>query len=515
MKIINRNKSVVSKKISSPSKQKLKKSYQGISKRKNAVEAMRTSEEKFRSFFENSMDAMLVTNPNRKILSANPAACKMFGYSEKELIKLRRSEVVDNADLKLPVLLAERSLNGKAYGELVLIKKDGTHFTADISSSVFKDSEGIECTSMIIRDITGRKRADEELRNSEKKFRNLFENSLVGITTASPDGRLIETNITYAQMYGYNNPEEMMSEVNNVGQLYVNQEDRKEVLRILTEKGFMGPREIEVIKRDGTRFFSLVSSREFIDESSNLIYYQATHLDITEQKKVHEEIIGSKKQLEELYKHLNDVRENERAEISREIHDELGQTLTALKIDLNWTMEKIPADVLIHKKIKSMIDMVSGTIKKVQKISSDLRPGMLDDLGLNASLEWYSKECEKRSNFTCMLELDEIPNLNSKIKLILFRIFQEGMTNIIRHANAKKVDVKLNFSSSGIILKISDDGIGISKKKTNMKDSLGLIGIKERLRQFNGTLEIISSINNGTSLVINIPIVEKVESCTC
>jgi signal transduction histidine kinase len=202
-------------------------------------------------------------------------------------------------------------------------------------------------------------------------------------------------------------------------------------------------------------------------------------------------------------------------EISREIHDELGQTLTALKIDLNWTKEKIPADVLIHKKLKSMIDIVSGTIKKVQKISSDLRPSMLDDLGLTASLEWYSKECEKRSNFTCMLELDEIPNLNSKIKLILFRIFQEGMTNIIRHAKAKKVEVKLHFSSNGIILKISDDGIGISKKKTNMKVSLGLIGMKERLREFNGTLEIISSKNNGTSLVINIPIVEKGELCTC
>jgi PAS domain S-box-containing protein len=337
----------------------------------------------------------------------------------------------------------------------------------------------------------------------------------MGISTTSPDGHLIEINQAYARMYGYNNPEEMLADVNNAGQLYANPEDRKEVLRIFAKNDFMEPKEVEVLKRDGTRFFVLVSARVFRDESGNLIYRQATHLDITEKKKVYEEIIESKKQLEELYKRLNNVIENERMEISREIHDELGQTLTALKIDLNWTMEKIPVDVLIHKKIKSMIDLVSSTVKKVQKISSDLRPGMLDDLGLTASLEWYSKECEKRSNFTCKLELDEIPNLNSKIKLVLFRIFQEGMTNIIRHSNAKKVKVKLHSSSSGIIMKISDDGIGISKKKTNMKDSLGLIGMKERLREFNGTLEIISSKNKGTSLVINIPIVEKGELCKC
>jgi PAS domain S-box-containing protein len=348
---------------------------------------------------------------------------------------------------------------------------------------------------------------------SEEKYRNLFENSLMGISTSSPNGHLIQINQAYARMYGYNNPEEMLSEVKNVERLYVNQEDRKEVLRTLAKNDIMEPKEFEVFKRDKTRIFVLVSVRSFRDESGKLIYRQATHMDITEQKKVHEEIIESKKQLEELYKHLNEARENERMEISREIHDELGQTLTALKIDLNWTMEKIPADVLIHKKIKSMIDIVSDTIKKVQKISSDLRPGMLDDLGLTASLEWYSKECEKRSNFTCMLALDEIPNLNSKIKLVLFRVFQEGMTNIIRHANAKKVKVKLHSSSSGILLKISDDGIGISKKKTTMKDSLGLIGMKERLREFNGTLEIISSKNNGTGLVINIPIVKQEELC--
>jgi PAS domain S-box-containing protein len=463
--------------------------------------------------FENVREAVFVSDFNSRFIMVNQAACQLTGYSKKELLQMRIPDLHAQQDLQAYLLYHDRIMNGEeALTEAKILRKDGSKVYVEFNNKrLFIDNIYYMLTTA--QDISKRKNAEEAMRASEEKYRNLFENSLMGISTSSPDGHLIQINPAYARMYGYNNPEEMLSEIHKVEQLYVNPEDRKEVLRILSKNDFMEPKEIEALKRDGTRFFVLVSARVFRDESGKLIYRQSTHIDITEQKKNHEEIIESKKQLEKLYKHLNDVREDERAEISREIHDELGQALTALKIDLNWTMEKIPADVLIHKKIKSMIDIVSDTIKKVQKISSDLRPGMLDDLGLTASLEWYSKECEKRSNFTCMLALDEIPNLNSKIKLVLFRVFQEGMTNIIRHANAKKVKVKLHSSSSGILLKISDDGIGISKKKTTMKDSLGLIGMKERLREFNGTLEIISSKNNGTGLVINIPIVKQEELC--
>ena len=144
-----------------------------------------------------------------------------------------------------------------------------------------------------------------------------------------------------------------------------------------------------------------------------------------------------------------------------------------------------------------MIDLVKGTIKKVQKISSDLRPGILDDLGLNSAIEWFSEEFEKRSGLHCLLELEEIPEINSKIQLTLFRIFQEALTNIIRHANAKN-----------IIVKISDDGIGISQEKMKSKSSLGLMGMKERLKQFNGTLNIISSKSKGACLVVCVPVVD-------
>ncbi|MDP2037375.1 MAG: sensor histidine kinase, partial [Ignavibacteria bacterium] len=218
-----------------------------------------------------------------------------------------------------------------------------------------------------------------------------------------------------------------------------------------------------------------------------------------------EKIHNSKRQLEQLYMHLNDIRENERAEISREIHDELGQSLTALSMDLNWIKENAANKLLVEKKINTMLDIVKVTLKKVQKISSTLRPGMLDDLGLVPSIEWYCHEFEERTGILCNIILEKIQTLDQKLTLTLFRILQEGLTNIIRHANAKTVEVKLYTSLDNIILKITDNGVGVSMEKLQSRDSLGLIGMKERLKQYDGILEIISAINNGTILKITIP----------
>jgi len=233
---------------------------------------------------------------------------------------------------------------------------------------------------------------------------------------------------------------------------------------------------------------------------------QVVARDITERKEAQEEIHNSKKQLEQLYKHLNDVRENERAEISREIHDELGQSLTALRMDLSSIKEKVTDKILVDKKINDMLGIVNYTLKKVQKISATLRPGMLDDLGLVPSVEWYCHEFHERTDISCNCILKEIPMLNQNLTLTLFRILQEGLTNIIRHAKAKNVDVELFASDGTIILKIIDDGVGASQEKLNSKNSLGLMGMRERLKQFNGALEIISSLNKGTTLVVSVPI---------
>jgi two-component system, cell cycle sensor histidine kinase and response regulator CckA len=158
------------------------------------------------------------------------------------------------------------------------------------------------------RDITERKRAEELLRDSESKFRNLFENSLMGISAATPEGRLVQVNLAYAQMYGYDDPKKMMDEVNDVGQqLYANPKDRKEVLQILAEKGVMEPKEVEVVRRDGTHFFVLVSARVIRDADGKILYYQANHIDITERKRAESVLQESEERYKALFERSLDL----------------------------------------------------------------------------------------------------------------------------------------------------------------------------------------------------------------
>jgi signal transduction histidine kinase len=218
-----------------------------------------------------------------------------------------------------------------------------------------------------------------------------------------------------------------------------------------------------------------------------------------------EESRNSKKLLEDLHKHLNDIRENERALISREIHDQIGQSLTALKLDLNWMYKYINTKPEAVAKHVGMIELVSNAIKDVQRISSDLRPGILDDLGLATAIEWYTGEFEERTGIRCSLKLDDSVFGDSQKNLVFFRVLQEALTNVIRHANASSVTIKLHQTQRGTTLTIQDNGIGITAEMIESTKALGLIGMRERVRQFNGKIDISSKKGDGTKLTIFIP----------
>jgi signal transduction histidine kinase len=222
-------------------------------------------------------------------------------------------------------------------------------------------------------------------------------------------------------------------------------------------------------------------------------------------KKAEEEIINMKKALELLNHHLDEIREEERAAISREIHDNLGQSLTALKIDLNHLREKVPENSDENIKLGKMSDLVTEIIKDVQRIAAELRPPILDDLGLASAMEWYIHEFQERTGIQCDINLAEVQFPVEKKNLTIYRILQEGLTNVSRHSMAKMVSVRLDHSDNIITLRIADNGVGLENSKISSFSSLGFIGIRERLKAYNGTLEIISSPGQGTILNISIP----------
>jgi two-component system sensor histidine kinase UhpB len=257
-------------------------------------------------------------------------------------------------------------------------------------------------------------------------------------------------------------------------------------------------------RKDGNNFHGELTSSNFIIQGK-LSGTIGVIRDITERKKTEEAIRQSKLVLESYHKHLTEVRENERAEISRELHDQLGQSLTALKLDLNWLMDHAKTDPETRKKLTSMTNLVTSTIHDVQRISAELRPGILDDLGLAASIEWYAGEFEERSNIRVIMDLDDVQSNSTRNNLAFFRVMQESLTNVIRHSNAKNVKLILCRSVENIVLSIEDDGVGISEEHLSSPHSLGLIGMHERVRQSDGILEITSEQGRGTLIRITIP----------
>ncbi|MDP3929411.1 MAG: sensor histidine kinase, partial [Bacteroidota bacterium] len=230
--------------------------------------------------------------------------------------------------------------------------------------------------------------------------------------------------------------------------------------------------------------------------------------DITKQKEAKEELELSYQNIRKLNNHLNTIREEERTNIAREIHDELGQQLTALKMDTYWFSKKIDSnDNVAVQKVSEMLQLIDQTIHTVRRIASDLRPGILDDLGLCAALEWQSSEMEKHSGISIkfMTDLDKV-NVDKNKAIGIFRIYQEALTNIIRHANTPSVLTNLEQKDNQLILRIEDFGVGFNLAEVKLKNSFGLSGMSERALMMSGYLQIESSPNQGTVILLTVPL---------
>jgi len=220
------------------------------------------------------------------------------------------------------------------------------------------------------------------------------------------------------------------------------------------------------------------------------------------------ELKRSQELFRNLSTHLQVVREEERTRIAREIHDDMGQALTALKIDLTWLNKKLTDDQpLIREKLQSMVTLINETIETVHNLSEDLRPGILDDFGLSAAIEWQAEEFQKRTGIECQITLaSDESNLSKEKSTNLFRIVQESLTNVIRHANATKVEINLSEKDGILLLEVVDNGKGITKAAVTNPKSFGLIGIKERVHSLGGEVDISGTPNAGTRLKVKMPI---------
>lgn len=269
--------------------------------------------------------------------------------------------------------------------------------------------------------------------------------------------------------------------------------------------GNLTPIEYRIIHKDGSVHNVFAEGRTEFNETGKPYRRIGTVQDITKRKKDEDELKNSLDQLHKLTQYIEKVREDERVAISRELHDDLGQALTAVKIDLGIIKQMVSESEVISK-INKVSALVGETIKTVQRLTSQLRPEIIDDLGLEAAIEWYTKEFAQRNGVKVFLNIDSGISISPEASLIVFRIMQESLTNIARHSRANRVDIGLLKTDEYINFRIADNGVGITEDEIKAKKSFGIISMKERAASLGGTFEIYRQNDCGTNINLILPL---------
>jgi PAS domain S-box-containing protein len=469
--------------------------------RNRSDEALQASENRYHSLVEQAADAIALYDGKGKILEVNDSALHLLGYKYSELMNLHLSDILTPEEINTnPVQYDLLDKGVSTIKQRKMRRKDGSIVITEVNSKILPDGRFLS----MVRDLTDRIEAQKQIEKEKELSDNIID-SLPGIFYLfDQNGKYLRWNKHLEIVSGYS---------------------AKEIAEMHPTRFFEGEEVNYIVERIGIVFREGISDAEayFVTKDKTKIPYffkailvdyegkpclLGTGIDISDRKKAEEELNNSYKSIRELTSHLQNVREEDRVHIAREIHDELGQQLTVLKMDISWINKRISTDdALIKEKMKSLLLMLDDTVQSVRRISAELRPSLLDDLGLVAAMEWQLHEFKRRSdiktNFTA--PEDEL-GLSDMVKTGLFRIFQESLTNVVRHSNAKNLRVSLENIDNSIILTIADDGKGFDKDKIVNKRTLGILGMKERSAMIGGTYDIVSMPGKGTTVVIAIPV---------
>lgn len=361
--------------------------------------------------------------------------------------------------------------------------------------------------------------AREELREAEQKYREIFENAGEGIFRSTPEGRYLVANPALALMYGYDSPEELIRNRRDMArEVYIDSARREEFKRLLDEQGAVRGFDHQLVRRDGSTIWISVNARAVRGPQGEILYYEGTAQDITERNHAEEKVKATTEQLRALSANLQSAREEESKRIAREIHDELGGALTALR----WDLEEVGGVIsevtdstqlaALRKKIEAMTTLTGTTLDTIRRLASELRPMALDELGLVEAIEWQALQFQTRTGIAVEYECaQEKVDLNSEQSTAVFRILQETLTNVLRHAQATEVTITMKQESGEFFLAIKDNGRGITENQKSGAHSLGLLGMRERAHLIGAQIDITGIEGKGTLVAMRIPISESSE----
>jgi PAS domain S-box-containing protein len=480
------------------------------------------SEERWTATLGSIGEAVIATDSEGRVTFLNPVASALTGWPSEEaqnkpvgdVFKIVNEKSGMSADDEVLQVLEERHILTVA-NNVALITRDGCEISVEHSAAPILAGKGkVIGVVLVFRDVAARRQ--EQVATAEQA--SLIELTQDSALVIDMQGKILFWSRGAEAMLGYSKAQA----VGKISHELLRTEFPQPLTEIRAELLRVGHWEGDLVKtaQDGRRI--VVSGRWALqwgkrDQAPRIL---EINTDITERKRGEELLVLQSEQLRALAERLQWVREEDRKQVARDLHDQIGQILTAIKMDMMWMTRHLPeseSDVLAR--LKESIQLINDGVKAVRAICSGLRPGVLDDLGLAAAIEWQAGEFASRNGVQCKVTVPPVDlHLDGDRATATFRIFQECLTNVIRHAQAKSVRVDLCQEEESILLVVEDDGIGFCESGfSNSLGSLGLLGMKERAQFCGGDVHISSSPGNGTTVTVRVPVdiprAERSEVC--
>jgi|WetSurMetagenome_2_1015567.scaffolds.fasta_scaffold37431_2 PAS domain S-box-containing protein len=457
-------------------------------------------------------DAIFLYSPDAKLIYANEAARRLYSYTKEEFNDFYVTQLV------LPREIAEYENRIKAVleqgnisAEVIHKRKDGSLIPVETHSRRV-ETEGKQYIISIIRDISERRQAEEQLKENEKQLKSIFDALTEGVALIAPNGYVIRANMAEAKAFGENSPE------GRVGKYFTELEwkhihtdgtplpiEESAVMTSLKKKLSVRNLEIGIVKEDGRSIWLNINTVPVIDESGEVVGVVRSSTDVTEQKTLRDES-------EQFTRKLLDAQEEERKRISRELHDDTAQYLALLILEIGSLINLCENENMLEAvltRLKGLRTSSSNALQEVRRFSHELRPSVLESFGLTAALELIVNEFNADKKVEVTLDITgKETRLPDKVELVLFRIFQEALSNIRKHSQATQAKVHLDFAPNKVKLIISDNGKGFDLEKKDRhigKGSLGLVGMRERAHLIGASLAIKSKPGHGTVISVDLP----------
>jgi len=490
--------------------------YRQVRQRQASGRALESVTARVGDIVEAAMDPIVTIDATQRIVLFNAAAEKVFGWPRETVVgqpieKLIPERFRDRHREHIDRFGRTGATTRRMGAQSILagLRANGEEFPIDASISQHSE-DGRQLFTVILRDISERLEREALLARGEARLRGILDSAMDAIITVDRSQHILLFTAAAETMFGCPREEAIGAPL----ALFIPERFRTghtEHIRRFGETGTesrrMGAlRVVTGLRRNGEEF-PIDASISQVDEADNK-FFTVILRDVSERVRIEGELLESKEELRNLAAAANQAREQEQSRLARELHDELAQTLTALQMDVAWCKAKVPesdqATIARHTKMEATL---KSAVANTRRIAGGLRPLMLDDLGLVPAVDWLVEGVPQRNGIPCDLVVGSndlrLPNAQATA---VFRIIQESLVNVGKHARATRVKVSLERNGAGLIVGIADDGVGFSPQDPRKPNSFGLLGLRERALLLGGEIAITSAPGQGTNVVVRLPV---------